>query len=292
MTSLLVVVGPTASGKTALAVELAERFDGEIISADSVQVYRHFEVGTGKPSAAERARARHHLIDVVEPWEPLDAAAFAKLADVAIADVTSRGKQPIVCGGTFLWVRALLYGLAEAPAANAEVRARHAALVEEAGRAALHTRLAAVDEASAKRLSPNDFVRVSRALEVFELTGVTMSQYQAQHGFKVPRYEARLIGLLRTREEQDARIAERTRGMFQAGFVDEVRALLDRGFGGSRAMGSVGYKQIAEVIARNDAWNAEELCASVTRATRVFARRQRTWLREQPIQWVSGAEQV
>lgn len=292
MTPLLVVVGPTASGKTELAVELAERFDGEIISADSVQVYRHFEVGTGKPSAAERARARHHLIDVVEPSEPLDAAAFAKLADVAIADVVARGKHPIVCGGTFLWVRALLYGLAEAPAANAEVRARHAAFVEEAGRAALHARLAMVDGASAQRLSPNDFVRVSRALEVFELTGVTMSQYQAQHGFKVCRYAARLIGLSRTREEQDARIAERTRRMFEAGFVEEVRGLLERGFGACRAMGSVGYKQIAEAIVKNEARDAEELCATVVRATRVFARRQRTWLRAQPIHWVSGAGEL
>src|SRR3954447_25898567 len=178
---LWVVVGPTASGKTSLAIELCEKYDGEIVSADSVQVYRHFEVGTGKPSAEERARARHHLIDVIEPSEPMDAARFADLAELAIADIRARGKRPIVCGGTFLWVRALIHGLVPAPPADAGLRARHQARVNDVGRAGLHADLARVDPEAARRLAPNDFVRVSRALEVFELTGVRMSDWQAEH---------------------------------------------------------------------------------------------------------------
>src|SRR6187549_1114546 len=131
---LLVVVGPTASGKTSLAIELCEKYDGEILSADSVQVYRHFEVGTGKPSGEERARARHHLIDVIEPQEPMDAARFAELAELAMADIRARGKRPIVCGGTFLWVRALIHGLVPAPPADPKLRARYQARVTEVGR--------------------------------------------------------------------------------------------------------------------------------------------------------------
>src|SRR6187399_2149136 len=155
---LWVVVGPTASGKTSLSIELCEKYGGEIVSADSVQVYRHFEVGTGKPSTEERARARHHLIDVIEPSEPMDAARFAELAELAIAEIRSRGKRPIVCGGTFLWVRALIHGLVPAPPADPALRARHQARVSEVGRLGLHADLARVDPQAAERLAPNDFV--------------------------------------------------------------------------------------------------------------------------------------
>ena len=160
------MVGPTASGKTALAVALCAEHDGEIVSADSVQVYRHFDIGSGKPSAAERARTQQHLIDMVEPDEPIDAARFTELAELAIADIRRRGKRPIVCGGTFLWLRALIHGLVPAPPADAALRARHQARVAEVGRSGLHADLARVDVEAARRLAPNDFVRVSRALEV------------------------------------------------------------------------------------------------------------------------------
>src|SRR5690606_4183170 len=143
--------------------------------------------GTGKPSASERARVPHHLIDVAEPDATLDAASWAELAEAAIADIRARGRRPIVCGGTFLWVRALLFGLAPAPPGDPEIRARHAALAASAGRAALHAELARVDAESAARLAPNDFVRVSRALEVYELTGIPLSRFQAEHGFRTPR---------------------------------------------------------------------------------------------------------
>lgn len=277
---LLVIVGPTASGKTAAAVRLAERAGGEVVAADSVQVYRRFDVGTGKPTPEERERAPHHLVDVVEPLEPMDAARWVVLADAAIADVVARGRRPIVCGGSFLWIRALVWGLAVAPPADPAVREGHAALVAREGRSALHARLAAVDPAAASRLAPNDFVRVSRALEVHQLTGRRMSDVQAEHGFSRPRYPARLVTVARSRDDLEARIAARTRAMLAAGWVEEVAALLADGLEGARAMGSVGYLQVAGAVAAGGPVDMSSLEASIVRATRGFARRQRTWLRD------------
>jgi tRNA dimethylallyltransferase len=286
---LTVVVGPTASGKTALAVALAERSGGEVVSADSVQIYRRFDVGAGKPSSEELGRARHHLIDAVDPLEPMDAARFAKLADDCIADIVSRSKTPIVCGGTFLWIRALLFGLSPAPPADPGVRERHRALAEAEGREALHARLKEVDALAATRLAPNDFVRVSRALEVMELTGTPLSSWHEQHGFRERRYSARLVGVKRTPEELTERIEKRTRAMLDAGWVDEVRALIDGGYRDARAMGSVGYRQIAQAVDRGSI-DREALERDIVRATRIFARRQRTWIRDEPVEWISGAE--
>jgi tRNA dimethylallyltransferase len=285
-TPLLVVVGPTASGKTALAVELAEERGGEIVNADSVQIYRRFELGTGKPTAEERARAVHHLLDVLEPEQPLDAAGWAALAVRAIDEVRSRGREPIICGGTFLWVRALLFGLADAPAGDRAIRERHRAWAERDGRPALHAELSRVDPASAARLAPNDLVRVSRALEVHELTGVPLSRWQAEHGFREPRYTARLVGVRREREELDRRIEARVRAMFADGWLDEVRELLAAGYGATRAMGAVGYKQIAAALASGAPIDQAALELSIVRATRVFARRQRTWLRDKDVEWL------
>jgi len=269
-----------------LAIELCEQHGGEIVSADSVQVYRHFEIGTGKPNAEERARARHHLIDVIEPSEPMDAARFAELAELAITDIRSRGKRPIVCGGTFLWVRALIHGLLPAPPADPDVRARHQARVAEVGRAGLHQDLAGVDPGAAQRLAPNDFVRVSRALEVFELTGVRMSEWQAQHGFKTTRHAARLLGVRREKDELDQRILARCKEMLAAGWLEEARALAERGYAGTRPFASVGYKEVALAIESGKAIALPELELSIYRATRIFARRQRTWLRDQAVEWL------
>jgi tRNA dimethylallyltransferase len=282
---LLVIVGPTASGKTDLAVALAERLDAEIVSADSVQVYRRFEIGTGKPSAEQRARAPHHLIDVADPLEPMDAARWAALAEEAILDIRARGKRPIVCGGAFLWVRALLFGLAAAPPADPGVRARHAERAASEGRAALHAELARVDPESAARLGPNDFVRVSRALEVFELSGRPLSSYHTEHGFREPRHRARFVGIGHARAALDERIARRARRMLDSGWIDEVKTLLAEGFAAARAMSSVGYRQIAEQL--RTAGGADDLEDSIRRATRVFARRQRTWLRDEPVEWLT-----
>jgi tRNA dimethylallyltransferase len=281
---VVVVVGPTASGKSDLAIALAEARHGEIIGADSVQVYCHFDIGSSKPSIEERKRVPHHLVDFVDPREPIDAASYAERAARAIADVTSRGRLPIVCGGTFLWVRALLFGLAQAPAGDAEARERHARIAETEGRPALHARLAAVDPESAKRLNPNDFVRVSRALEVFETSGRALSAWQEEHGFRTPRFRAQLFGIRWPHDELARRIAQRTESALASGWIAEVERLVAQGYRDTRPMQSVGYRQVLEHV--EGRLSKEELAPAIDRATKVFARRQRTWLRDRPVIWL------
>jgi len=283
---LLAVVGPTATGKTALAVELAARLGGEIVSADSVQIYRGFDVGSGKPTAAEIARAPHHLVDALDPPDHVDASTWAEAAARAVADVRARGRVPIVCGGTFLWVKALLFGLAEGPAAAPEVRERHRRIASDAGRPVLHAQLRAVDPDSAERLHPNDLVRVSRALEVFELTGRPMSAWQREHGFARARQPARLVALAVDPETLTARIRARVRAWLAGGWIEEVEGLVARGHCDARAMGSVGYAQVRAMLAGE--LPREELETAIVRATRVFARRQRTWLNHVDVAWLRG----
>jgi tRNA dimethylallyltransferase len=285
--ALLAVVGPTASGKTALAVALAVRLGGEVVSADSVQIYRAFDVGSGKPTAEEVARAPHHLVSALDPLEPIDAAAWAARASRALEEVRARGKMPILCGGSFLWVKALLFGLAEAPAASVEVRARHRALAETEGRSTLHARLRAVDPESARRLHPHDVVRVSRALEVFELSGRPLSAWQREHGFARVRPPARLLAIAHEGPALTERIQMRVRGWLAQGWVEEVERLLAAGCGDARAMGSVGYAQVRAMLAGT--LPRGELETAIVRATRVFARRQRTWLNHADVQWLGRA---
>jgi tRNA dimethylallyltransferase len=281
---MVAVVGPTATGKTALAIALAERLGGEIVGADSVQIYTRFDVGSGKPTANEIARAPHHLVGQVDPLAHVDAAAWAERAEKVIADVRSRGRWPIVCGGTFLWVKALLFGLAEAPAASAEIRLRHQDIARSDGRPSLHERLRSVDPEAAARLHPNDFVRVSRALEVHELSGKPLSVWQREHGFKKARHPATLIAIAHDAEALTDRITARVRGWLDAGWIEEVEGLLEGGYGEARAMGSVGYAQVRAMLAGEIA--REDLQTAIVRATRVFARRQRTWLNHADVAWV------
>ncbi len=280
---LLVVVGPTASGKSAFAVSLAERLSGEVVSVDSVQVYRRFDIGSGKATPEEQRGIRHHLLDVADAKDPLDAARFVALADETLRDIRSRQKTPIVCGGTFLWVKALVFGLAEGAPRSEALRARHREEARSSGRAALHARLAAIDPVTAARLSPNDLVRVSRALEVFELTGERLSLVQARHGFREARHRARLVGVRRDVGELRARIHARIEAFFERGLLDEVRALLGDGYGETRAMRSVGYREARDVVEGRMA--VEEAKGAIDRATRVLARRQSTWLRDEPVEW-------
>jgi tRNA dimethylallyltransferase len=286
---LLAVVGPTASGKTALAVELAERLGGEVISADSVQIYREFDVGSGKPTAGEIARARHHLVGAIDPLEPIDAASWAARAAAVVSDVRARGRVPIVCGGTFLWIKALMFGLAEAPAASPELRSQHRLLVEREGREALHARLAKIDPESAQRLHPNDFVRVSRALEVFDLTGKPLSVWHREHAFRHIVHRTTLLAVACDATTLSERIRERVRAWLATGWIEEVERLVACGYGDARAMGSVGYAQVRAMLAGEVPH--EELETSIVRATRVFARRQRTWLNHAQVHWLGRAPQ-
>jgi tRNA dimethylallyltransferase len=284
--ALLAVVGPTGSGKTALAVALAERLGGEVVSADSVQVYREFDAGSGKPSAEELSRAPHHLVSAIGPLDPIDAAVWAAHAGAAIDAVRARGRVPILCGGTFLWVKALLFGLADAPAASEEVRERHRGIAEGAGRAALHARLREVDADSAARLHPNDFVRVSRALEVFELTGKPLTAWHREHAASTARRRAHLVAIACDAVTLTERIRGRVRAWLAHGWIEEVERLLAGGYGEARAMGSVGYAQVRAML--EGELSREELETTIVRATRVFARRQRTWLNHVDVAWLEA----
>ena len=283
---LLVIVGETASGKTRLAIELARAFGGEIIGADSVQVYRGFDIGSGKPTPEELLGVRHHLLDVADPAEDFDAARFVELADAAIADVRSRGRVPIVCGGTYS-VGARAAPWPRVGAARADGAARGAAgRGRAAGRSRAAREASQVDPASAARLHPNDAVRIIRALEVHAVTGRPLSELQQEHGFREIRHRARQIAIAHPRDVIEARIERRIADMLARGWVDEVRGLLAAGYGNSRAMAAVGYAEVKKHV--EGALPEAELQTAIFRATKTFARRQRTWLARAPVEWISG----
>ena len=246
--SLTVITGPTASGKSALAVELARRYGGEIVGADSQQVYRHFDIGTAKPSEAERATVPHHLVSVVEPLEPFSAAEYQRRADAAIADIHARGKRVFVVGGTGMYLRILLHGLVEAPGADPGLRAELEALAAAEGREAVHRKLAEVDPETAAKLPPKDLVRTIRALEIHKQTGKPASEFRKEHAFAADRYPFRMHVLSPPREELYRRIDARSAAMFQSGLVEEVRGLIARGHGEAAPMRSVGYVQAKAVV--------------------------------------------
>jgi len=282
--AIAVLAGPTASGKTALAVALARRLGGEVVNADSQQLYRGLDVGTGKPTAGERAAAPHHLLEVVEPGEGMDAARWVALADEAIAGIAARGRLPIVCGGTGLYLRALLHGVAEGPGRNPALRAELEAEAASLGRAALHARLARVDPEAARRIMPNDLVRVVRALET-AAAGRTQSETFAAHGFRADRYRHRLLALDPPRAELHRRIDARVAEMFREGLVDEARALRERFGDRLPERLPIGYAEALEIAAGR--LGEAEAIRRVQVAHRRYARRQVIWLRrERGIEWL------
>lgn len=277
---IIVVAGVTASGKTSLAVQLARIFNGELVGADSVQVYRGFDIGSAKPTTEELDGIPHHLIDVVGPTESIDAAHYARLADAAIDAIHARGKLPIVVGGTGLWLRALVRGLVALPEPDLAVReALHARVVNE-GAPALHGELAKVDSIAAAKIHPNDALRIVRALEVFAQTGQPLGALREAHALGAPRYLNHFIALDRSRDALRARIESRTRAMFAAGFVDEVAALRSTWSADARAFGSVGYREVAQHLDGKLTLQEAELEAA--RSTWVYTRRQRTWFQREP----------
>ncbi len=284
MIRIAVIAGPTASGKTALAIALARRLGGEIVNADSQQVYRGLDVGTAKPTPGERAQAPHHLLDVVDPGEAMDAVRFVALADAAIADLAARGRFPVVAGGTGLYLRALLHGVVEAPGRDPALRAQLEADAAREGRPALHSRLAAVDPEAARRIRPNDLVRIVRALEI-AAAGKRPSDLLAAHGFARDRYDALVFALDPPRAELHARIEARAREMFETGLLDEAGALLSRFGDALPAKLPIGYAE-AIACARGEIAK-EEAIRRVQVAHRRYARRQITWLRkERGVEWV------
>ena len=283
MISLVIVAGPTASGKTALAVELARRLGGEIVNADSQQVYRGLDLGTAKPTPAEQASAPHHLLDVAEPGDGMDAARWLVRADAAVAEIASRGRLPIVAGGTGLYLRALLHGVASAPGRDPDLRASLEAEAAREGRAALHRRLADVDPAAAARIGRNDLVRIVRALEI-AASGRTQTEVFQAHRFAEVRYRARLLVLDVPRAELHARIDARAIPLFE-GLLAEANRLVDRfGLAPPRRL-PIGYAEAFEVLAGR--LPREEAVRRVQVAHRRYARRQVIWLRrEAAAEWL------
>ena len=288
---LLVITGPTASGKTALAIELARLFGGELIGADSVQVYRGFDIGSGKPTRDELGDVRHHLLDVRDAHEPIDAADFAELADAAIAEACGRAALPLVVGGSGLWLRALLRGLVKLPPVDPARRERLECEARELGTPALHTRLAQVDPRAAADIHPHDRIRVVRALEVHAQTGMPIGELRAAHALGAPRYPSLRIVIDPGNELLTERIARRVDDMIARGFADEVRALVARHGREARALGSVGYREMVQHVC--DGVSLEETRERIVQATRIYARRQRTWLKNEPGElWLTSVSEV
>ncbi|HET7340830.1 MAG TPA: tRNA (adenosine(37)-N6)-dimethylallyltransferase MiaA [Methylomirabilota bacterium] len=293
---LLVIVGPTGAGKTAAAVALARRVPLEVISADSRQVYRGMDTATGKPTAAERQAVPHHLIDVVDPSDRYHAARFRADAERLIGEIRGRGRLPAVVGGTGLYVRALLRGLDPAPPADPEFRRELAGLAAREGRAALHARLGAVEPALARRLHPNDEVRVVRALERLR-AGSAVGDAQVRWRAAPAPWHLVHVGLALERRTLAARLAARTEAMVAAGLLDEVRGLLAQGYGPElSAMQGIGYRQFVQV-AFGHLSEAEGL-RLMQRDTLRYAKRQVTWFAREPgLDWIdvaaaAGAEGV
>ncbi len=285
---LYVLLGCTAAGKSELALPLAERLGAEILSVDSMQVYRRMDVGTAKPSAAEQARVRHHLVDVAEPNEAFSVARFVEAADRAVAEAGSRGRSILAVAGTPLYLMGLLYGLFDGPSADAAIRERIREQATQEGTAALHAELARVDPAAAERIHPNDLRRIERALEVFEITGRPISEQQRQWAGP-PRYSFRALGLRREREDQSHRINARVKVMMAAGLVDEVRGLLAEPSGLSEQAGAaVGYSEIIEHL--RGRCTLDEAVEAIKINTRRLAKHQRTWFRRiREPQWIDLA---
>jgi tRNA dimethylallyltransferase len=276
----VVLTGPTASGKSALAIQLAERLGGEIVSMDSMALYRGMDVGTAKPDAEQRRRVPHHLIDVLDPWESASVALWLSQAAECVSAIEQRGHRALIVGGTPLYLKALLHGLFDGPPADPALRQQLAEETRQHGNAALHARLAAVDPASAARLHVNDVRRIIRALEVWHLTGRPLSAWQTQWSAATHRAPP-VFWLDLPRDELYARIDARVVQMFQSGLLEEAETLRRLPHPLSRESAqAVGYKEAFACL--DGLITREEAMGQVQRRSRHLARRQLTWFRQMP----------
>ena len=274
--TVIVVCGPTGIGKTGTAIEIAGGCNGEIVGADSMQIYRHMDIGTAKPTPEEQAQIRHHMIDIIDPDEDFDALNYAEMAGAIIAGLDSRGIVPFVVGGTGFYIKALLHGLYPSAVVDPAIRARLRKEAEVNAAGVMHRRLEKVDPEAAARLHPNDIFRIIRALETYEATGKPISKYHQEHGFSQDRYRALIIGLNMDREKLYERINQRVDLMIADGFLQEVKSLCKLGYGPElKSMQSIGYRHMLDYIAGRADW--EECVRTLKRDHRRYAKRQITW---------------
>jgi tRNA dimethylallyltransferase len=289
------IVGPTGSGKTSIAMAVAERLGAEIVNADSRQLYLGMDIGTAKPSAEERRRVPHHLIDVGTPDHPLDVAEFVAMARAAIFDIAGSGRRALVVGGSGFYLRALRGGIFSGPSASPEIRREFEQIAAERGILFLHDELARIDPASASRIQRNDLYRIVRALEVHRITGIPISEHQERHRFAEREFDTLTIALEVPRTQLYEGINSRFDAMLAEGFVDEVRRLLAAGYSPERPpLSTIGYREIAAFV--RGAMTLDDAVELAKRKTRQFAKRQLTWFRHEPeVTWVDashGAEQA
>ncbi|PIE62106.1 MAG: tRNA (adenosine(37)-N6)-dimethylallyltransferase MiaA [Desulfobacter postgatei] len=290
MTKIITICGPTGIGKTGFAIALARELNGEIIGADSMQIYKYMDIGTAKPDARERQLARHHLVDFLDPADSFDAKQFTTLADQAISDIVKRGRQPVVAGGTGFYIRALLHGLFRGEPACPATLDKLNQTLEENGGPALHEQLKTCDPRAAEKIHPNDGFRIVRALEVFLTTGVPISHCRQIHDFKSNRYQSLTFGLHMDRKLLYDRINQRVDMMMAEGLLDEVENLVSQGYSLElKSMQSIGYRHMGMYI--KGEVSLEEAVRLLKRDTRRYAKRQFTWFnKEKNLIWIDVKE--
>jgi len=290
MEKIIIICGPTGIGKTSFAIKLARRFNGEIVSADSMQIYRHMDIGTAKPDEEEQKLVSHHLIDFLDPGENFDAAMYAKAADRVIKEIFARGKTPFIAGGTGLYIKTLLHGLFRSEPICEKTLSKLNMELEEKGRLYLYQKLEECDPESAKALHPNDSFRVIRALEFFMTNRQKISDYKKKHSFHETRYDFIKIGLYMEREKLYERINKRVDIMLSQGLLKEVATLVENGYSlNLKPMQSIGYKHMGMFIKDEVDW--KEAVRLLKRDTRRYAKRQFTWFnKEREINWVRPSQ--
>lgn len=293
MEKIIIIVGPTAVGKTDLSIQLAKKYDGEIINGDSMQVYQHLDIGTAKPTATERDGVPHHLLDFLPENESFSAAKFQEMARIKISDILSRGKLPIVVGGTGLYIEALIYDVSHGGEATPSPKFRKKCheLVSKIGNQGLWEKLASIDPESAERIHPNNVRRVIRALEVYEQTGEKFSKYQKERQQRKPLYDTLIIGLDTDRQLLYERINERVQLMMASGLEREVRTLYEKFSETAPAFKGIGYREFLPYFSREI--NLAEVMANIQKNSRHYAKRQLTWFRNRlPVDhWYNLIEQ-